>query len=416
MLSRRSLMTAAAVAVLAWGAVGPAQAQETIKMGALATLEGAFAVLGQDSMRGVKLALQQHNYMAGGKKIELIEGSSDASPDSAVRAAKKLVEQDKVDILVGPLSGSEGLAIKDYAKEHLGTTFVNGTSAAQDTTLRDPAPNFFRFTTDGAQWQAGLGEYAYKNKGYKKVVTVAEDYSFPYTQVLGFMNDFCRLGGHVVDKFWVPIGNKDYSSIVYSIPSDVDAIYVALGGADAVNFLTQYEQAGGDKPMIGGSITVDQTVLGTKGKKRDYLVGTPAAGPIADNWDNPEWKKFVKAYQDAFPDGFPSPSLFAHGYYISTLAVLESLDAVKGDLSNDQAKLREYMSTHEFDTPTGKVHLDQNRQAVADIFLTEVAENDKGQLYNKVVKVIPQVNQTLGMDRDKFLAMGPVSRDNPSCP
>ena len=37
-------------------------------------------------------------------------------------------------------------------------TFVNGTSAAQDTTLRDPAPNFFRFSTDGAQWMAGLGD------------------------------------------------------------------------------------------------------------------------------------------------------------------------------------------------------------------------------------------------------------------
>ncbi len=415
MLSRRSLFAAAAAVSLAVG-IAPAQAQDTIKLGALATLEGAFAVLGQDGMRGVKLALQQHDYMAGGKKIELIEGSSDASPDSAIRAARKLVEQDNVDILVGPLSGSEGLAVKDYAKEHPGTTFVNGTSAAQDTTLRDPAENFFRFTTDGAQWQAGLGEYAYKEKGYEKVVVVAEDYSFPYTQVLGFMNDFCQLGGKVVDKFWVPIGNKDYSSIVYSIPEDIDAIYVALGGADAVNFLTQYEQAGGAKPMIGGSITVDQTVLGTKGKRRDYLVGTPSAGPIADNWQNEEWQSFVKAYQEAFPDGFPSPSLFAHGYYISTKAVLESLDAVNGDLSNNQAKLREYMASHEFDTPTGKVHLDQNRQAVADIFLTEVAMKEDGTLYNEVVEVIPQVNQTLGMDREAFLAMGPVSRDNPSCP
>lgn len=415
MLSRRSLYAAAAAVALAWGA-GPVQAQETIKLGALATLEGAFAVMGQDSMRGVKLALEQHDYMAGGKKIELIEGSSDASPDSAIRAASKLVEQDNVDILVGPLSGSEGLAVKDYAKEHPGTTFVNGTSAAQDTTLRDPAENFFRFTTDGAQWQAGLGEYAFKEKGYEKVVVIAEDYSFPYTLVLGFMKDFCKLGGKVVDKFWVPIGNKDYSSIVYSIPEDIDAIYVALGGADAVNFLSQYEQAGGSKPMIAGSITVDQTVLGTKGKRREQVIGTPSAGPIADNWDDPEWKEFVKAYQEAFPDGFPTPSLFAHGYYVSTKAVLESLDAVNGDLSNNHAALREYMSTHEFDTPTGKVHLDQNRQAVADIFLTEVAENEKGELYNKVVKVIPQVNQTLGMDREEFLALGPVGRDNPQCP
>jgi branched-chain amino acid transport system substrate-binding protein len=234
-LTRRTLLATAVAGTVIFSA--GAHAEDPIKMGALATLEGAFAALGEDAMRGVELALMQRDDMAGGRKIEMIQGSSDASPDSAIEAARKLVEQDGVSILVGPLSGSEGLAVKDYAKTQPQVTFVNGTSAAQDTTLRDPAPNFYRFTTDGAQWQAGLGEYAFNEKGYKKVVTVAEDYSFPYTQVLGFMLEFCELGGKVVDKFWVPIGNKDYSTIVASIPEDVDAVYVALGGADAVNFL-----------------------------------------------------------------------------------------------------------------------------------------------------------------------------------
>ena len=204
-------------------------------------------MLGQDSMRGAELALKEAGYKAGGKKIEIIKGSSDASPDSAVKAARKLVEQDGVAILIGPLSGDEGIAVKDYAKTKPNVTFVNGTSAAQDTTLRDPAPNFFRFTTDGAQWMAGLGDYAYTVKKYKTVVTIAEDYSFPYTQVFGFMAGFCKAGGHVPEKFWVPIGNKDFSSIIAAIPDKVDAIYVALGGADGVNFLTQYQQAGGQR-------------------------------------------------------------------------------------------------------------------------------------------------------------------------
>ena len=108
-------------------------------------------------MRGVELALKEYNYTAGGKKIELIKGSSNATPDSAVNAARKLVEQDKVQILIGPLSGDEGIAVKNYAKNQPGVTFLNGSSAAQATTLKDPAPNFYRFSTDGAQWQAGLG-------------------------------------------------------------------------------------------------------------------------------------------------------------------------------------------------------------------------------------------------------------------
>src|SRR4029077_4769553 len=174
-LSGRALLAVSAAAMMAVGAAA-AHAEDSIKVGLLATLEGAFTVLGEDSVRGAELAFQEHNYMAGGKKLVIVKGSSDASPHSAVAAGRKLVEQDGVQILIGPLSGDEGIAVKNYAKTQPQVTFINGTSAAQDTTLRDPAPNFYRYSTDGAQWQAGLGEYAFKDKGYKKIVTVAEDY------------------------------------------------------------------------------------------------------------------------------------------------------------------------------------------------------------------------------------------------
>ena len=404
-----------ALAVAA-GLAGPALAQDTIKIGAVATLEGAFTVLGEDGMRGVELAIQEVGGKVAGKTIELIKGSSDASPDSAVAATRKIVEQNGVKVVIGPLSGDEGLAVKDYAKTQPDVTFINGTSAAQDTTLRDPAPNFFRFSTDGAQWMAGLGTYAYEEKGYRTVATVAEDYSFPYTQVMGFMAEFCKAGGRVPSKSWVPIGNKDYSSVIAALPDDVDAIYVALGGADAVNFLSQYQQAGGAAPLIGGSITVDQTVLGSKGKQRDVVVGTPAAGPIADNDDSEAWQTFMADYKATFPDGFPSPSLFAHGYYVDTKAALLALEQVGADLSDGGAKFREALQNLKFETPTGMVSLDKNRQAIADIYLTEVAVGDDGNLYNKLVKVIPQVNQTLGIDEAEFLALGKVGRENPDCP
>ena len=393
-----------------------ASAQETVKIAAYAVLEGAFAVLGEDSIRGVELALNEFNYSAGGKKIELITGSTDASPESAVRTARKLIGQDGVRILIGPLSGSEGIAVKDFAKSQPNVTFLNGSSAAQDTTLREPANNFFRFSTDGAQWMAGVGEYAYNVKGYKTVAVIAEDYSFPYTQVQGFMLPFCSAGGKVPEKFWVPIGNKDYSSIIAALPDDIDAIYVALGGADAVNFLTQFEQAGGDLPIIGGSITVDQSVLGSKGRTRTSVIGTPSGGPIADKLDTPEWKDFVTRYQATFPDGFPSPSLFAHAYYVNTKAALLALDKVNGDLSDGGKKYRSELSSLQFETPTGLVKLDGNRNAVADIFLTEVVAGADGNLVNKVIEVIPSVTQTLGEPEAQFLKHGPVSRTNPSCP
>ena len=413
-IARTTLMAAAVLAV-----AGPAAAQNTIKMGGLATLEGAFAAPGQDSIRGIIMALEEFKYTAGGKKIELITGSSDASPASAIRATRKLVEQDGVQIMIGPLSGSEGLAVKDYAKTQPNVTFINGTSAAQDTTLRNPAPNFFRFSTDGAQWMAGLGEYAYKVKKYRKVAVLAEDYSFPYTQVFGFLEPFCRLGGKapINARFWVPIGNKDYSSVIAALPDDVDAIYVALGGADAINFLTQYQRSGGELPLIGGSITVDQTVLGSKGKIRKTVIGTPSAGPISDTWKDKRWAAFVAQYKKLFSKkgGFPSPSLFAHGYYLNTKAALLALDKVKGDLSDGGKKLRATLSSLKFDSPTGTVSLDARRNAIADMFLTEVVEGPDGNLVNKTIAVTKQVSQTFGLPYEQFLKYGPVSRTNPPC-
>jgi branched-chain amino acid transport system substrate-binding protein len=388
---------------------------ESIKIGVLATFEGPFTVLGEDGLRGAMVAVEEMGGKVAGMDIEIVRGSSDASPDSAVRAVRKLVEQDGVTVVIGPLSGDEGLAVKDYAKTQPGVTFINGTAGAQDITLRDPAENFFRFSTDGAQWMAGLGTYAFNDKGYKSVAVVAEDYSFPYTQVFGFMAEFCKAGGTVPSKSWVPLGTKDYASVIAAIPDDVDAIYVALGGADAVNFLGQYQQAGGSAPLVGGSITVDQTVLTSEGKLRDVLIGTPSAGPIADTNDTPAWMTFVDAYKTQ-EGAFPSPSLFAHGYYVNMKAALMGLEAVGGDTSDGGAKLRAALAPLSFDTPTGKVSLDANRNAVADIFLTEVTEGPDGNLVNNLVKVVPQVNQTLGIDPTEFMALGVANRDNPSCP
>jgi branched-chain amino acid transport system substrate-binding protein len=233
--------------------------------------------------------------------------------------------------------------------------------------------------------------------------------------VFGFMAEFCKAGGTVPSKSWVPLGTKDYASVIAAIPDDVDAIYVALGGADAVNFLGQYQAAGGEAPLVGGSITVDQTVLTSEGKIRDVLIGTPSAGPIADTNDTPEWMAFVEAYKKQ-EGAFPSPSLFAHGYYVNMKATLMGLEAVGGDTSDGGAKLRAALAGLTVPTPTGNVSLDANRNAVADIFLTEVTEGADGNLVNKLVKVIPAVNETLGIDPAEFMALGVANRDNPSCP
>lgn len=409
----KSITAALMLSVLATGV----SFGQTLKIGVLATLEGPLTALGEDGVRGFETALKHFEGQAGGMEIEVVVASSDATPDSALRGARKLVEQDKVDILIGPVSGDEGIAVKEYARTQPQVTFINGYSAAQETTFSNPAENFFRFNGDGAQWMSGLGNYIYNVKGYKTIVTLGDDYSFPYTQVFGLTVEYCSAGGQIEGQFWAPLGAKDYSSIIAALPDDVDAVFVALGGADAVNFTTQYQQAGGTANLVGGSIMVDQTVLTARGDAKNALIGTASAGPQADTWDDPKWQAYVKEYQDAFPpeQRFPTPSGAATNYYNAATAVFTVLDQIKGDLSDGHTAFRAGLASLELDAPNGKITLDTNRQAIVGNFVTEVVEGPDGNLVNQLVEVVPPVNQTLGLDAAAFAAIGAPTRDGIEC-
>lgn len=395
----------------------PAIASDPVKFGVIATLEGTYTTLGEDAVRGVKMALAENKSSANNTNIELYVGVTDASPESAIIAAKKLIDDNQVDIIIGPLSGSEGIVIRDYAKTQSGITFINGSSAAQETTYMHPAENFFRFNLDGAQWSAGLGEYIYNEKGYRNIATVGEDYSFLYTQVFGLVTEFCAAGGEVSERLWVPLGTKDFKSFIAALPDDVDAIYLGLGGEDAINFLDQYQRAGGEANLIGGSIMVDRTVLNSKGSAKEALIGTPSAGPQADTWNDEKWKNYVRLYQQTFPpeDRFSTPSLFATGYYNATSAALECMKQIDGDLSDGHIKFRACLSTLELDAPNGVITLDENRQAIGTNFVSEVVELEDGTLATKVLYIKPDVNQTLGIDPDNFKKIGLPDRRTPEC-
>ena len=405
-----------AAAALALMLPGGAVAQSTIKVGILVALEGAFAAGGADGVRNVELALKQAGGMAGGKKIETVVAATDTTPATATRMARKLIEQDKVDIILGPLSGSEGIAMRDYAKTIPDKTVINGTSGALETTYVDPAPNFFRFNLDGAQWGTGLGAHAMK-KGWKRVAAVSADYSFGYTNFLGFAVDYCKAGGEIAERLWVPLGSGDYAGVIAKLPDNVDAIYLGMGGTDAINFLNQYQQAGGKANLIGGSIMADPTVLNSKGKAKDALVGTPTSGALSADNPAPEWQAYVKAYQAAWPadQRLPSPSLFGLGYYMATLGMIAGLNEVKGDLSDGHKKFHAALSKLKLQTPLGIITLNENRQAVGPVFVNEVTANADGTLANKMVSRVDNVTQTLGMTPEVFRAMGLPSRTTPDC-
>ena len=120
-------------------------------------------------------------------------------------------------------------------------TFINGSSGALETTYVTPSPNFFRFNMRRlASGSRASATYIYNEKKWRKIATLAEDYSFPYTQLFGFIRSIASSAARSSRSFWVPLGTKDFASIIAKLPDDVDAIYLGLGGGDAVNFFNQY--------------------------------------------------------------------------------------------------------------------------------------------------------------------------------
>ena len=91
------------------------------------------------------------------------------------------MEQLRADVMVGPLSGDEAVAVANYAKTHPTKTFVIGTAGSQDPTLQIAPKNMFRYHGDGAQWNAGLGEIVYKRLGWRNAAIIMDDYSFGWT-------------------------------------------------------------------------------------------------------------------------------------------------------------------------------------------------------------------------------------------
>jgi len=355
-------------------------ASTPIKIGYLNATIGPFAGPAPDGTRGVKMALTEFGGKINGHPIQLIEEeeeATDATAATAVTKAKKLVEKDKVSIVFGPLSGDEGVAIANYAKTVPSVTFVNSSSSASETTLVAKAPNFFRFHGDAAQWNGGLGEQAVK-MGYKKIASFADDYSFPYANFGGFAKGFCDAGGEIVKAQWPALGTKDYSSVISAIPAGVDAIYAGVGGSDAVQFLTQSLQFGLKKPLIGGTILVDSSVLAAKADIVSAAIGTIAAGPVPPaDYHSAEWDSFVASYLKV-PGHYPSPSIFAILYYNSFKSLLAGLKAAKGDVSGNQKALRAALGSLKWNTPTGPLSMDKNRNAITSTFIYKVVSDGKG--------------------------------------
>ena len=388
-------------------APGSSNSANALKIGVLATCGGAFALFESEAFSGAKYALIKE---AGGKSlgtgaqagvsgatvagrpVSLYFGCSDATPDVAVAEARRLVESVKVNILIGPLSGDEGIAVANYAKTQPQVTFINGTSGAQATTLSVHAPNFFRYGGDGAQWMAGLGTYAYKSLHWRKAAILGEDYSYPYTQAAGFVAEFCGLGGQVTKRIWAPLTTTDWSSYATQLPRDVDGVLLLTGGTDTVNVLKAYlgfgEQIKGH--VLGGSSVLDPTAF-TVGSQ---LAGLAGGSPVPLGGTSADWTSYVNGFSSIYPKSL-AQSLFTVLYYNAMSSAIEALKQVNGSLANGQSALKAALTKLTPTFPNGQVKLDANRNSVQPAYVVQVV-NGNGGLGFKVLHTVNNVSQDFG--------------------
>jgi branched-chain amino acid transport system substrate-binding protein len=414
---------AALVALVATTAAFGASAKgsaTTIKIGVLSDCQGAFGSFDNQDLAGVVTAMSQY---AGGKAVnpnkprsgwtgasvaghplKLVGvGCSNDRADTAIKETKRLMEQLGADIMIGPLSGDESIAVANYAKQHPTKTFVDGSAGAQDTTMKVRAPNFFRFNGDGAQWNAGLGDLAYSKLHWKTAAVVADDYSFAWTSTAGFIADFCAAGGKVTKRVFPPLNTTDYSSYAQQMPTDVDGTFVAVGGAGLIPFLKAYEQAHGP---IDGKKFIGNLFWGTPGEFQQlgtrvagaYVGGAGTAGDLATSAAKAYNAEVGKVFKTIPPFGAAAPqasSTFTYGYYINTWGLIKGLQAVSGNLSGGQKSLQSALAKVTLNSPYGPVHLDKNHQAVLNVFYQQLYLKG-GKLAIKTVGEVPNVDQTFG--------------------
>ena len=198
--SRKLLLPLAALAVT--GAVlasvslaSPNAKAKEIRIAIMTDCKGAFGFGYELDIGGAQAAFYQYAGakpknknkpsagMTGGKvagvPIKIVGyGCGDDTAGTARRETRRLMEQLKADIMIGPLSGDEAVAVANYAKAHPRQTFVIGTAGSQDPTLQIAPKNMFRYFGDGAQWNAGIGEIAYKRLGWRRAAIIMDYYSF----------------------------------------------------------------------------------------------------------------------------------------------------------------------------------------------------------------------------------------------
>jgi branched-chain amino acid transport system substrate-binding protein len=401
------LLVLVAAAVLA---AAPAPAQTgPIKIGFLAPLTGGAAQIGRDTVNGFEMYLAEVGNQIAGRKVELIVEDTAGNPATAITKMRKLVESDKVHIVMGEVFAHIGYALAGKADEYQIPT-IFPVIAADDLTQRKPSKWVVRLGWTSSQPSHPFGEYVAKTLGYKKIAVLGSDYAFGYEVVGGFQKTLEEHGGQIIQKLWAPLGTTDLAPYITQLKREADAAFVIVVAASALKFPTQYQDAGlkAKLPVIGGAVITDEAILPTFG---DEALGIISPLQYSAAIDTPANKRFVAEYRKRFGK---VPSYFSETCYTSGRWINEAAKLVGGKVEDKANFLAAFRKVEIPDAPRGPLKLDAYGNPVQNIYVRKV-ERKGGELQNTVIHTYPAVSQFWTYKPEDFLKQPLYNRDIPPC-
>jgi branched-chain amino acid transport system substrate-binding protein len=382
-----ALVTVGSLSACAPSASAPAAATGPIKIGLELAQQGPFTALGVGVMKGFQLGIKEAGAKVAGRNIEVIVEDEGMDPGFSLDKARKLVEQDKVSIMVGGVSSTTATAIATYCAQRKIPNFC----AVLAATAMVKLPYYYAPIATVYSQPRALGWYAFDEKGIKTVTTISNEWTAGHDFIEGFEYGFAtERKGTVVQKQFLAFGTQDYSSYIVAM-KDADAAVVMLLPPDIAPFIVQAKQ------------------MGVTEKKKLLLLGStvlppmlPDLGPmlIGKSWSIPEYQEFYpgsvnKRFLEAFQAEYKAPAdNFNANGYTRALMVMEALKKTNGDTDPD--KFHEAMKSMSIETPQGPIKFTQgnpdksNVQGIVTEFIEEVQQVNGRYVWN-LIKQYPDV-------------------------
>ncbi|WP_151447095.1 ABC transporter substrate-binding protein [Lacisediminimonas profundi] len=385
MTTRRQVLTrgAAILGAASTGLMLPhlARAQGSkLKIGLMLPYTGTFAQLGVAIENGVRMAINEQGGKLGGREIEWFKVDDESDPSKSVENASRLVQRDKVDVLIGTVHSGVQMGIQKVAREARVLNLIPN-AGVQAATGSLCAPNVFR--SSFSNWQAGYSlAPAMIQRGHKKAVWITWKYAGGDEIFEGFKEGYTKAGGTIVKVLGLPFPSVEFQAMLTEIASiKPDAVACFFAGGGAAKFIRDYATAGlkGKIPLYGAGF-LTEGVLEATGAAAEGIVTTMH---YSDALDTPRNKKFRLEYAKAFK---VQPDVYAVQGYDTGLLLAHGANAVKGDLSAKKA-LYQAMETAVIDSPRGKWRMSKSHNPVQDMYL-RVVENKENKVLGVAAKAL----------------------------